>query len=88
MAKDTYLVEMYNKLKGMSKANFNGYITNAQNVNDGFSKALASVRGVATKNDWDDDIETLVELNFEKVEKYINYCKNYSETVVIPLSEQ
>lgn len=88
MAKDTYLIEIYNKLKGMSKANFNGYITNAQNVNDSFSKALTNVRDVVTKNDWNDDIENLVELNFEKVEKYINYCKNYSEAVVIPLSEQ
>ncbi len=88
MAKDTYLVDMYNKLKGTSKANFNNHITESQNVCSVFESSLKNVKERVTKAEWDDDIETLVELNLEEVTKFKNYCNSYVETVIIPLAEK
>lgn len=88
MEKDTYLIDMYNKLKGTSKANFNNHITETQNVCSVFESSLKNVKERVTKAEWDDDIETLVELNLEEVTKFKNYCNHYVESVIIPLAEK
>lgn len=88
MAKDTYLIEMYNKLKGTTKANFNNHITESQNVCSVFESSLKNVKERVTKAEWDDDIETLVELNLEEVTKFKNYCNDYMENVITPLAEK
>lgn len=88
MAKDTYLIDLYSKVKGVSKADFNAYITDTQGLNKNFLNSLNNFKSSISSNNWSDDIESLVELTNDEVKKYTKYIQDYLDTVVIPLSSK
>ena len=86
MEKDTYLLNMYKVLNGVSKSNFSDFISNAENSYSELKSALGSVSSQLTNNIWDDKVKNTFDETFNSHNELLDYCTAYNEEVIVPLS--
>ena len=88
MAKDSYLINMYNKINGISKSSFGAYLSNAEKQYYELEQSLIKVRDLVSSSNWRDSVNTSVDTSFDNINTLLNKCKNYNQDVIYPLSNE
>ena len=88
MEHDNYLIEMYKKICGVSKSNFNAYISNEEKAFSDLKTSLSKVGSELGGSSWNDDIKSYFDQTYDSYKELLNYCVNYNNDVIVPVANK